>query len=194
MRGTSAILRRFVGRRAPCIASRSSSISDNLIVSSAAAAASYSLTDDGARPLFVSAVAPGNAAAFNPVFMNYSRNFSSVPSSDSSKVVSIESEEQFNDAVRKIKEESLPAIFYFTAVWCPPCRLLSPIIEQLSEKYPHVTTYKVDIDKKGLENAVSQQNIHSVPTLHFFQNGKKADEVVGANVERLKDIMEALYE
>ncbi|KAL0321455.1 UNVERIFIED_CONTAM: Pentatricopeptide repeat-containing protein [Sesamum radiatum] len=53
-------------------------------------------------------------------------------------------------------------------------RLLSPVIRQLSEKYPHVTTYKIDIDKEGLENALSKLNIHSVPTLHFFQDGKKA--------------------
>lgn len=109
-------------------------------------------------------------------------------------MVSIESEEQFYDSVRKVEEESQPAIFYFTAVWCGPCRLLSPIIGQLSEKYPHVTTYKIDIDKKGLESAVSKLNIEAVPTLHFFQNGKKAGEVVGADVQRLKDTMEALYQ
>ncbi|XP_057812036.1 thioredoxin O2, mitochondrial-like [Salvia miltiorrhiza] len=194
MRGASVILRRFVGRRAPCLAARSSSIGD-LIVSSAAAAASYStlILAEDARPLFVSAVASGAVSAFHPFFMNQSRNFSSAPSPDSSKVVSIESEEQFNDSVRKAEEESQPSIFYFTAAWCGPCRLLSPMIGQLSEKYPHVTTYKIDIDKKGLENAVSKSNIHSVPTLHFFQNGKKAGEVIGADVERLKDTMEALY-
>ncbi|PHT55441.1 Thioredoxin O1, mitochondrial [Capsicum baccatum] len=64
-----------------------------------------------------------------------------------SNIVSIESEEQFNTSLRKVQDESLPAIFYFTAVWCGPCRLLSPVIGQLSEKYPHVTTYKIDIDK-----------------------------------------------
>ncbi|XP_059287129.1 thioredoxin O1, mitochondrial-like isoform X2 [Lycium ferocissimum] len=72
-------------------------------------------------------------------------------------------------------------------------RLLSPVIGQLSEKYPHVTTYKVDIDKEGLGNALSKLDIHSVPTLHFFQNGKKTSEVIGADVQRLKDTMEELY-
>ncbi|KAK4386404.1 Thioredoxin O1, mitochondrial [Sesamum angolense] len=72
-------------------------------------------------------------------------------------------------------------------------RLLSPVIRQLTEKYPHVTTYKIDINKGGLENALSKLNIHSVPTLHFFQDGEKASEVIGADVQRLKDTMEALY-
>lgn len=82
MRVASVILRRFVGRRAPCVAARSSSISDDLIVSSAAAAASYStliLTDDAARPLFVSGVSPG--AVTSAFHLNHSRNFSSPPSS-----------------------------------------------------------------------------------------------------------------
>ncbi|CAK9136754.1 unnamed protein product, partial [Ilex paraguariensis] len=66
---------------------------------------------------------------------------------DPSNIVLIESEEQFNNSLQKVQDESLPAVFYFTAVWCGPCRLLSPIIGQLGEKYPHVTTYKIDIDK-----------------------------------------------
>ncbi|RWW14682.1 hypothetical protein GW17_00021530 [Ensete ventricosum] len=41
----------------------------------------------------------------------------------------------------------LPAIFYFTATWCGPCRAIAPVIEQLSQKFPHVTTYKIDIDQ-----------------------------------------------
>ncbi|KAG6392183.1 hypothetical protein SASPL_146394 [Salvia splendens] len=242
MRGASVILRRLVGRRAPCLAALSSSIGDGLIVSSAAAAASYStlILAEDARPLLASVAATGAVSALHP-FMNRSRNFSSAASSegmlmvssvadfvmflfeafryalftDSSNVVSIESEEQFNDSVRKAVEESQAAIFYFTAAWCGPCRLLSPMLGQLTQKYPHVTTYKIDIDKNGLENAVSKSNIHSVvnppslfvfavtfsyhafvkikPTLHFFKNGKKADEVIGADVELLKDTMEALY-
>ncbi|KAK6150230.1 hypothetical protein DH2020_017755 [Rehmannia glutinosa] len=195
MRGVGLMLRRLVSPRTPSIAARSSSIAENLILSSAAA--SYStliLADDSTRSLFLSSIAPGGATGFqHPVILNHFRSFSSPPSSDSSKVVLIESEEQFNDSLRKVQDESLPAIFYFTAVWCGPCRLLSPIIGQLSEKYPHVTTYKIDIDKEGLGNALSKLNIHSVPTLHFFQDGKKASEVIGADVQRLKDTMEALY-
>ncbi|XP_042020380.1 thioredoxin O2, mitochondrial-like [Salvia splendens] len=195
MRGASVILRRLVSRRAPCLASRSSSIGDDLIVSSSAAAASYStlILAEDARPLFATMAASGAVSAYHLSFTNQSRNFSSAGSSDSLKVVSIESEEQFNDSIRKAEEESQPAIFYFTAAWCGPCRLLSPMIGQLTQKYPHVTTYKIDIDKKGIENAVSKSNIHSVPTLHFFQNGKKAGEVIGADVELLKDTMESLY-
>ncbi|KAL0442308.1 UNVERIFIED_CONTAM: Thioredoxin O1, mitochondrial [Sesamum latifolium] len=190
MRGASAMLRRLVSGRAPCRCQ--SSISEHLILSSALAASCSPLIlpDVGTAPLFIT---PASATTFQSHLLNHSRSFSAAPSSDPSNVVSIESEQQFNDSLRKVQDESLPAIFYFTAVWCGPCRLLSPIIGQLSEKYPHVTTYKIDIDKEGLGSALSKLNIHAVPTLHFFQNGKKANEVIGADVQRLKDIMEALY-
>ncbi|KAK1384722.1 Thioredoxin domain-containing protein [Heracleum sosnowskyi] len=121
------------------------------------------------------------------------RNPSSPASSGSSKIVVIESEEQFKSSLRKVQDESLSAIFYYTAVWCSPCRLLSPIIKQLSEKYPNVTTYKVDIDHKGLGNALRNMDIHSVPTVHLFRNGLKANEVIGADVQLLKNMMEKLY-
>ncbi|KAL3616690.1 hypothetical protein CASFOL_039084 [Castilleja foliolosa] len=199
MRGAGSMLRRFVGRKAPCIASRSSSsITENIILSTATA--SYStviLTDDRTRPLLLSSITP---VSFPGVSINYSRNFSSSSSPESSKVVLIESKRELKDSLRKVEDESLPAVFYFTAVWCGPCRLLSPVVSQLAEQYPHVTTYKVDIDMEGLGNALSKLNINSVvivnsrkPTLHFFQNGKKASEVVGADVQRLKDTMESLY-
>ncbi|RVW15757.1 Thioredoxin O1, mitochondrial [Vitis vinifera] len=126
-------------------------------------------------------------------------------SSGQSKIALIKSEEEFNTSLSKhfslvtylfkfiVIDESLPAIFYFTAVWCGPCRFIAPIIAELSEKYPHVTTYKIDIDQDGLENTLRRLNIASVPTLHFFQNGKKAAEIIGADVARLKDTMDKLY-
>ncbi|KAM7505677.1 hypothetical protein LguiB_004581 [Lonicera macranthoides] len=122
----------------------------------------------------------------------FNRNLCS-SSSGPSNIVVVESEEQLNSTLRKVQDESLPAIFYFTAVWCGPCKLLSPIIGQLSQIYPHVTTYKIDIDQEALGSALNKLDIHSVPTLHLYQDGKKAAEVVGADAQRLRDTMEKLY-
>ncbi|KAK1375724.1 Thioredoxin domain-containing protein [Heracleum sosnowskyi] len=121
------------------------------------------------------------------------RNYCSSSPSGPSNIVLVESEEQFTSSLRQVKDNSQPAIYYFTAVWCPPCKLLSPIIGQLSEKYPHVTTYKIDIDQEELGNVLSELDINSVPTLHFFRNGEKASEVVGADLERIRETMENLY-
>ncbi|KAJ0082481.1 hypothetical protein Patl1_12246 [Pistacia atlantica] len=72
-------------------------------------------------------------------------------------------------------------------------RFISPVIEELSVKYPHVKTYKIDIDQEGLGSTLGKLNITAVPTLLFFNNGEKAAEVIGADVARLKDTMEKLY-
>ncbi|KAG7034803.1 Thioredoxin O1, mitochondrial [Cucurbita argyrosperma subsp. argyrosperma] len=48
-------------------------------------------------------------------------------------------------------------------------------------------------DLEGLERTLSDLNITSVPTLHFFQSGKKAGEIIGADVAGIKNIMEKLY-
>ncbi|KAJ0542538.1 putative monodehydroascorbate reductase (NADH) [Helianthus annuus] len=121
------------------------------------------------------------------------RNHFSSSSSGQSRVVTVESEDQFNSLLRKVQDESLPAIFYFTAVWCGPCRFISPLIGELSEKYTNVTTYKIDIDQEGLRSALEKLDISAVPTLHFFVGGKKVSEIVGADVQRLKTTMESLY-
>ncbi|KAH9795533.1 Thioredoxin O1 [Citrus sinensis] len=119
-----------------------------------------------------------------------------------SNILVIESGEEFNSSLGKVKDDSLPAIFYFTAAWCGPCKFIWPVIGELSAKHPHVTTYKIDIDQKpkpraaiskGLESTLSKLNISAVPTFLFFQHGEKVAEIVGADVSRLKTTMEQLY-
>ncbi|KAL8231739.1 hypothetical protein R6Q57_001517 [Mikania cordata] len=124
---------------------------------------------------------------------NFSRNHCSSSSSDQSKVVMVDSEEQFNSLLRKVQDESLPAVLYFTAVWCGPCKLISPLIGELSEKYTKVTTYKIDIDQENLRGALNKLEISAVPTFYFFLDGKKVSEIVGADVQRLKTTMHHYY-
>ncbi|KAK6931904.1 Thioredoxin domain [Dillenia turbinata] len=93
-----------------------------------------------------------------------------------SNIVLIKSEDQFNSTITKVQG-----------------KFISPTIIELSKKYPHVTTYKIDIDQEGLEAVLRELSISSVPTLHFYKKGKKAVEVVGADVTRLKATMESLY-
>ncbi|EOA27925.1 hypothetical protein CARUB_v10024096mg [Capsella rubella] len=108
-------------------------------------------------------------------------------------VVIVKSEEGFIDAMSKAQDGSLPSIFYFTAAWCGPCKFIAPVITELSKQYPDVTTYKVDIDEDGISNTISKLNIAAVPTLHFFKGGLKKGEIVGADVTKLKNLMEQLY-
>ncbi len=65
----------------------------------------------------------------------------------------------------------------FYATWCGPCRMLSPLIEQLAEEYPELTILKIDTDE--VPGAAAEYNVYSIPTLVYLENGKKIDQAAG---------------
>ncbi|CAL0324765.1 unnamed protein product [Lupinus luteus] len=145
---------------------------------------STSLTPHFSTPSFAA------AATFSPP-LHHRRSLSSVP--PSTDIVLVNSDDEFHNILNKVQDNSSNAVFYFTAAWCGPCRFISPIVGDISKKYPHVTTYKIDIDQEAIQRTLGELQITSVPTLHIFQNGKKADEVIGADVTRLNYITEKLF-
>lgn len=63
-----------------------------------------------------------------------------------------------------------PAIVDFYATWCGPCKVLSPILEELAQEYQgQINIYKIDVDKE--RELASAFNIQSIPTL-MFVSGK----------------------
>ena len=67
----------------------------------------------------------------------------------------------------------------FWAVWCGPCRMVAPIVEQLAEDYAgQVTVGKLDVDNN--QRSAAQFNVRSIPTILFFKDGKMVDQVIGA--------------
>jgi len=67
----------------------------------------------------------------------------------------------------------------FWASWCPPCRILSPIIEEIAEKYVgKVKVGKVNVDE---QRALAERyRVMSIPTVFLFKNGQVIDKIVGA--------------
>lgn len=66
----------------------------------------------------------------------------------------------------------------FYADWCGPCRMLTPVLEELAEKWTgKVSIAKVDID--ACQQITVSQGVTSVPTMILFKNGKEVDRMVG---------------
>ena len=70
------------------------------------------------------------------------------------------------------------ALVDFWAVWCGPCRMVGPIVEQLAQEYEGKLTVKVDVDAN--QQTASRYNIRSIPSILFFKDGQHVDTVVGA--------------
>lgn len=80
---------------------------------------------------------------------------------------------------QEVTESELPVLVDFFAVWCGPCKLVSPIVDQLAGEYAgKVKVCKVDVDQA--QDLASEYGVMSVPTLVFFKGGEKVNQVVGA--------------
>jgi thioredoxin 1 len=66
----------------------------------------------------------------------------------------------------------------FTAAWCPPCRLIEPILEQLATEHDDLTIMTVDVDESPAVAAA--YGVMSMPTLMFFAAGEPVHRVIGA--------------
>lgn len=84
-------------------------------------------------------------------------------------------ENEFDDVVLKSDK---PVFVDFYATWCGPCKMMSPILEQLSEEKQDVVFAKIDVD--DAERLAILYGISSIPCMILFKNGEEADRVVGA--------------
>ncbi len=72
----------------------------------------------------------------------------------------------------------------FWAEWCGPCKMVGPIIDQLSEEYKdRVVVGKIDVDNN--DEATSKYGIRNIPTVIFIKTGEVVDKVVGAGAKTL---------
>ena len=72
-----------------------------------------------------------------------------------------------------------PALVDFWAVWCGPCRVIGPIVEEIAEEYAdRVVVGKLDVDSN--RDTAVKFGIQAIPTLLLVKNGQIADRIVGA--------------
>ncbi len=79
-----------------------------------------------------------------------------------------------------IEQSKGVALVDFWAVWCGPCRMIAPIVEQLADEYAEkgVTVGKLDVDHNP--STAARFGIRSIPSILIFKDGKHVDTVVGA--------------
>ena len=76
-------------------------------------------------------------------------------------------------------ENTLPVIVDFWATWCPPCKILHPILDEIAEDYDgKVAVCKVDVDQN--QSLAQKYGVRSIPTVFMFKGGEIKDQVIGA--------------
>jgi thioredoxin 1 len=71
------------------------------------------------------------------------------------------------------------AMVDFWAVWCGPCQIVAPVVEQLAQEYEgRLKVAKLDVDSSQM--TAMRFNVRSIPSILFFKNGEHVDTVVGA--------------
>ena len=89
-----------------------------------------------------------------------------------------------------VMNSSMPVFVDFWAEWCGPCRMVSPVVEDLANEYDgKVKFVKVNVDQAG--QLASRYNVFSIPTLVLFKDGKVVSQQVGASSkESYKDMID----
>ena len=74
-------------------------------------------------------------------------------------------------------EQSKMAVVDFNAVWCGPCKMLGPVLAEVSEEMLYVDFFGLDVDENPVPSGT--YGIHSVPTLILFKDGLEVDRLIG---------------
>lgn len=84
-----------------------------------------------------------------------------------------------DDFAQQIERHQGLAMVDFWAIWCGPCQVVAPIVEQIAREYDgKVKVAKLDVDEN--QRVTMRFNVRSIPSILFFKDGKHVETVVGA--------------
>jgi thioredoxin 1 len=89
---------------------------------------------------------------------------------------------------QEVLKSDIPVLVDFWAPWCMPCRMLSPVIDDIAKDATNFKVGKINVDEQG--ELAQQYGIMSIPTLIIFRDGKVANQTMG--VQPKQAILEML--
>jgi len=79
---------------------------------------------------------------------------------------------------KEVLQSPLPVLVDFTAAWCPPCRVMKPVLAELAAERPELKVVQVDVDDN--QRAAAAHGVLSMPTFILFRGGQPLAQLVGA--------------
>lgn len=89
--------------------------------------------------------------------------------------VSVITNENFKS---EVLNSTKPVLLDFWASWCGPCRMVSPIVDEIAQEHPEIKVGKVNVDEQP--ELAASFNVMSIPSLFVFKDGKVVNQAVGA--------------
>ena len=111
------------------------------------------------------------------VIYNYFINKDTKQSIKENNIENIYEKENAEQFQKEVIEENGIVFVDFYATWCNPCKVMSPIIEEIAKEHKDVKFVKVDVDNN--EELAIKYNVMSIPTMFIIKNGKVTKKFVG---------------